>query len=504
MESGFRTLYMDIQGNLSALVPLIRDEERVQLLHGMILQLSLYRENYVDAITSRAFIDRAIRNDLPALTDQITNQLNNSATINNNYEQLAQLVALSQLNLTAYAYRADAIDEEEILKSIMLVKQQIEQGMDDPETKASLLQPLNEYQNLINQVVSQTHNYLYLIKVILAGHANEYVYLSESLNTSIHNSFNLETENARQQLTLARRNTLVLSAALFLTIIASVLALALFLHRLAYLEKTLKDFSQRHKMIIDQANTGIAEVGLDGSWITVNKKLCEMFGYPEPELTSMSWQDITHPDDLATDAALVQQIINGEINQYTLDKRYIRKDGSFFWARLKVSGHKNSSGEPQNFISNIESIDDLKQKENLLLKTNTGLEKQVEERLRDLERSNAELEQFAYVASHDLQEPLRMVSSYMQLIEDRYRDKLDEDGKEFIQYAVDGALRMQTLIKSLLEYSRGRVRARYSRTGRNGIRSCPCQTKPGEHHCLLHRQLSQATSCRWYRETNHN
>ncbi|MEQ9023480.1 MAG: hypothetical protein RLN82_12130, partial [Pseudomonadales bacterium] len=277
MESGFRTLYMDIQGNLSALVPLIRDEERVQLLHGMILQLSLYRENYVDAITSRAFIDRAIRNDLPALTDQITNQLNNSATINNNYEQLAQLVALSQLNLTAYAYRADAIDEEEILKSIMLVKQQIEQGMDDPETKASLLQPLNEYQNLINQVVSQTHNYLYLIKVILAGHANEYVYLSESLNTSIHNSFNLETENARQQLTLARRNTLVLSAALFLTIIASVLALALFLHRLAYLEKTLKDFSQRHKMIIDQANTGIAEVGLDGSWITVNKKLCEMF-----------------------------------------------------------------------------------------------------------------------------------------------------------------------------------------------------------------------------------
>ncbi|RKD97430.1 PAS domain-containing sensor histidine kinase [Halopiger aswanensis] len=89
----------------------------------------------------------------------------------------------------------------------------------------------------------------------------------------------------------------------------------------------------------------------------------------------------------------------------------------------------------------------------------TGIERQQYERrlnetVADLEESNERLEQFAYAASHDLQEPLRMVSSYLQLIEDRYVDELDADGEEFIEFAVDGAERMREMIDGLLEYSR--------------------------------------------------
>jgi signal transduction histidine kinase len=96
----------------------------------------------------------------------------------------------------------------------------------------------------------------------------------------------------------------------------------------------------------------------------------------------------------------------------------------------------------------------LSEKEAQLRDYAAQLEYKVEERTVELTRSNADLAQFAYVASHDLQEPLRMVSSYLQLIEQRYKDKLDAAGTEFMNYAVDGATRMQTMINDLLTFSR--------------------------------------------------
>ena len=113
------------------------------------------------------------------------------------------------------------------------------------------------------------------------------------------------------------------------------------------------------------------------------------------------------------------------------------------WLHTKKIPIFDRSGKPVYLLGISEDITEMR-----------SAKLELEYRTKELERSNAELEQFAYVASHDLQEPLRTISSYVQLLASRYKDKLDEDANEFIDFAVDGSKRMRQLINSLLEYSR--------------------------------------------------
>lgn len=133
-----------------------------------------------------------------------------------------------------------------------------------------------------------------------------------------------------------------------------------------------------------------------------------------------------------------------------------KKDGQEFPVEISLSPLETEEGVLVSAA--IRDITEKKQMAREISEANINLEKKVHSRTAELEEKNKELEQFAYVASHDLQEPLRMVTNFLQLLQARYNAKLDDKGREFIFFAVDGAARMKLLIQDLLSYSRVNAR----------------------------------------------
>ena len=125
----------------------------------------------------------------------------------------------------------------------------------------------------------------------------------------------------------------------------------------------------RFRSTFELAAVGIAHVAPDGKWLRVNQKLCQILGYTREELIVKNFQEITHPEDLDTDLEYVRQLLAGQIQTCSLEKRYIRKDRSPIWINLTVSLVKNSDGEPNYFICVIEDISDRHKLESSLQKS---------------------------------------------------------------------------------------------------------------------------------------
>ncbi len=121
-------------------------------------------------------------------------------------------------------------------------------------------------------------------------------------------------------------------------------------------ELQLRESERKFRATFDNAAIGMAQVGPDGSWLRVNERLCEIIGYSSQELMSGSFQDITHPDDLVADLANVQQMLDGQCDSYSMEKRYVRKDGTSKWVNLTVGCMRMTGGEIDYFISAVEDI----------------------------------------------------------------------------------------------------------------------------------------------------
>ena len=121
-------------------------------------------------------------------------------------------------------------------------------------------------------------------------------------------------------------------------------------------DAALLESEARFRGTFENAAVGVAHVALDGTWLDANKKLSDIVGYSREELLSKSFQDITHPDDMAEDLEQVRRMIAGDINTYAMDKRYIHKSGTIIWAGLTVSLHRFENGQPHYFISVVRDI----------------------------------------------------------------------------------------------------------------------------------------------------
>jgi len=211
----------------------------------------------------------------------------------------------------------------------------------------------------------------------------------------------------------------------------------------------LRESEESFRAIFDNAGIGISVLDQEARMLRANATMQEMFGYNAGETLNMALSALTHPDDVLSDSEAFQDVCAGRLDRYQIEKRYYRKDGQLLWGRFTATSIKDTAGQPQYVIGMLEDITERKRAEEELQRRATALQRLNTE----LEHSNRELDAFAYIASHDLKEPLRGLHHFSQFLLEDHADRLTADGIEKLRTLMRLTQRMESLLESLLHYS---------------------------------------------------
>jgi two-component system, chemotaxis family, sensor kinase Cph1 len=220
-------------------------------------------------------------------------------------------------------------------------------------------------------------------------------------------------------------------------------------------EEEIRQSEREFRAIFELSSVGMAQRNLStGLIIRLNQKLCEMTGYSAKELLTRKDIILTHPDYRERDQEVRAGVLKGESDTWLIEKQYVRKNGEVIWVQVNGRLIRDSSGRPFRTVAVIQDITERKQAEEAVADRTVQLERMN----RKLVALNAELDDFTYVAGHDLQEPLRNLAAFIHLLREDLGDSLSQKAVRDLGFITDAATRMQTLIQGLLALSRtGRV-----------------------------------------------
>lgn len=216
----------------------------------------------------------------------------------------------------------------------------------------------------------------------------------------------------------------------------------------------LKENQERMRLFFERQVVGMAITTPDRRWLQTNARLQQLLGYSAEELASKDWEELTHPDDLEKSQEHYDRMLRGEIDEYVIKKRCLRKDGTVLYFIMSIGCVRKHDGTVDYVLALYDDITDRTKAEQEILLLQTSLEERVLERTAQLEAAVSEQEAFSYSVSHDLRSPLRHINSYLALLHEEYGQVLPEEAQHYLKRSRAASIKMGNLIDDLLELSR--------------------------------------------------